>query len=232
MRPRHLLHERARASAAMAPRGRPGRSPRGRARGRPRAATSGSSCSQHSMSVKPAASRRARSPPAWRSACGPRRSSPMSDAGPPRWTRCSRRRRTGPRADHRARSTAARFGEQRVVIEDPVERGGGQDRVHRRDGQRPRQVRHDVLHAVRAQPLPGALDHGGGPVQGDDRALGAAGRAAARSPGRCRSPRPAPLATVQIQPVEHRLAPGGHRDRQAVVGGGVPFAGHRAEFTG
>ena len=53
--------------------------------------------------------------------------------------------------------------EQRIMIEDPVEGGGRQDRVDRDvDWERLREVRHDRLHArIVGEPLPHPIDHRG-----------------------------------------------------------------------
>ena len=73
--------------------------------------------------------------------------------------------------------------EQRVVVEDPVEGRGGQDRVHRLvERERTPEVRHDVLDPVaeRRQPLAGRVDHRRRTVERDDVPAGQARRPGAR----------------------------------------------------
>ena len=118
--------------------------------------------------------------------------------------------------------------EQRVVVGDPVERRGREDRVDRRpaEGQRRAEVGDDVRRPGRRT--------GARRARGPRRPSPASRRAAMTRPRGRRSrsssvtrPVPQPASRTvsspaQRQPVEDDRAPAGHRVGDAVVGGGRP----------
>ena len=128
------------------------------------------------------------------------------------------------------RRTAARFAEQRVVVGDPVERRGRQDRVDRPvDRQRRAEVGDDVLDPVAeaGEPLARGLDHRRRPVERDDpaarQALGEQlGDAAAAAAGV-----EDPLVAVERQAIEHDRRPSASSGRRRGRRSGRPSRGHR-----
>ena len=113
--------------------------------------------------------------------------------------------------------------EQQLVVGDPVERGGRDDRVDRPVKGQLEQVGREHLGAV-AEPRPRLLDHRRTAVDGDDRAVGhtldqqlgdAAGAAAGVEHA---------LVAAQVEPIDHVARHRHLRVRHPVVGGGVPLA--------
>ena len=127
------------------------------------------------------------------------------------------------------RRTAREVREERVVIGDPVERGGRQDRVDRRpERQRSAEVGDDELDPVaeRRQPVARGLDHRGRAIERDHPATG-------QSPGKQLGDPAAAAAGVEDafvagerEPLEDGRAPAGHRVGDPVVRPRVPVARH------
>ena len=190
----------------------------------------GSSVSQHSMSTKPAASSRRTVASGVSKWAGPSQPSPivartrLTEAMLPAPPHCATSRPPG-------RQDGGEVREQRVVVGDPVEGRGRQDRVDRPvDRQRAAEVGDDVLDPVaeRREPVARGLDHRRRPVERDDatarQALGEQlGHPAAAAAGIEDA-----LVAVERQAVEDDRAPARHRVGDPVVGPGVPVAGHGA----
>ena len=160
-----------------------------------------SSCSQASAAMKPARARRSRVSAGVANRQGSR-SCPSGRRAPTRW-RCCRY----PALGHQPTAgteDSGQVGEEGVVVEDPVEGGGGHHDVDRRvDGQGPGQV---GLHVLTRSPNRARRDRASTSIDG------AASRATTEVPGnrsrncsvtrRCHAGVEHPLVARQIEPVE------------------------------
>jgi hypothetical protein len=146
-----------------------------------------------------------------------------------------------PRSSALHRELAARpqdrreIPEESVVIQDPMERGRGQDRVHRlAQGEWLPQIGHHVRHPVaeRCEQDPRTLDHGGGAVEGDHASPREALEQAFRDPTGAASSVEHLLVADEIEPSDDGCSPTGHGRAEPIVGVGVPIAGHGGEASG
>lgn len=165
-------------------------------------------------------------PRAWRRPCVPRTGSKLGKRSFDRGdVACATTLRgelaTGP-------NDGRQMPEQRIVVRDPVERRGRQDRVDRfGDRKRRGEVGHEVLDArIGSEPFAGALDHGGRAVERHHKAP-----RRPREQHRRHASGAAPgvehaLGAGEVEPVDDRCAPARHGRGQPVVRCGVSVSGH------
>ena len=218
------VHERGRPPRGFDRGSRPCRRWRGTARARSAGSAWARRSASSAMSTNPRARGVSSSPPGRRTSCRgdvdrrARRRGGVTVSmlpAPPHWAVNARRVEHG-----------REVREQPIVVGHPVERRRREDRVDRIDRDRVEQVVGQEGDPVGAEPFAGALDHRG---EASSATTSPRGKSVAERGGDLSGAAPRvehALVATERQPLEHLEAPAGHRDRQAVVGVGVPVVRH------